>query len=237
MARAADPVDWFVLRHRATVMQRLADLVRSGHRHYVAGSVPLEKAPMLAGKFVALYQVDQHRMQASRQRSAGQASFRLLMHGQPDASEIGWWLLRTDGAMPAPAMRERWHDALVNRLHLGGYELVRQTRQGASAPAWTWRYTQAQEQGLRGALIRAIRNQRDDELRQLIDSIHRTPGFAGARAQVKRMRDLIHTEWQRVHGHGQPVPGMPERLGYVQRLPDVGLRLSEFGRRRRGHRA
>lgn len=237
MARAADPVDWLVLRHKATVMQRLSDLVRSGHRHYVAGSVSLEKAPTLAGKFVALYQVDQHRMQASRQRAAGQASFRLLMRGQPGTSEIGWWLLHTDGALPAQAMRERWQDALVDRLEVGGYELVRQTRQGASTPAWTWRYTRAQEQALREVLIRAIRVHRDDELRQLIDTIHRTPGFAGARAQVKRMRDLIHAEWRRVHQHGQPVPEMPTRLGYVQRLPDVGLRLSEFGQRQRGHRA
>lgn len=235
--RDADSADWLVLRHRAALMQRLADLVRGGHRHYVTGSVSRDKAARLAAKFVGLYQVDQHRMQASRRRSAGQAAFRLLMHAQPGAGEIGWWLLRSDGAVPAEALRERWRDALVERLVVGTYELVRQTRPGARQPAWTWRYTADQERALRDACLRAIRNGRGDELRQLIDTLHRTPGFAGARTQVKRLRDLIESEWLRLHRHREPVPEMPARLGYVQRLPDIGWKLSEFGRRRRAHRA
>ncbi len=231
------PAETFILHHKTAAMQRLADLVRTGHRFHVSGTVSPEKVQGLAKKFTGLYQTNQTRLQASRQRKTGEASFRLLLQGKPDATEIRWWLLRTDGEMPEAAKKENWADATQRGQHIewDGYELVRHTREGANNPSWSWRYTKEQEASLRDGLVNAIRTHRDDHLRQLIDSIHRTPGFALAREQVKKMRKLITDEWKRRGRDGAP-PEMPGRVGYVQRLADVGHRVGATKDRKRGVR-
>jgi hypothetical protein len=228
-------LDWFVITKKAALMQRLGDLVRTGHHWYVEGQIPTAKAGYLAGKMDALYQVGLSRLEQSRKRKSGKASFRMLMLHQESHENLLWWLLRTDGTVPPEAEREKWHDALADRITLTGYELVRQTRAGAKVPAWTWRYTKTREQELRDGLVRAIRTKRDDELRQLIQTIWRTPGFAAARDQVKKMKALILADWRRSRG-GDPPPEIPERLGYVRRIPDLGRKLSELCEKKRAVR-
>ena len=228
--------DWFVFTRKTALMQRIADLVRTGHLQYVCGEIDIAKAAGLTKKFSSAYQVCQTRLQASRQRSSGNASFRLLLWHQTGSDVVGWWLLHTRGRTPEQAQRERWRDAVRERIEMTGYELVRLTRPGAHAPSWTWRYTAEREQQLRAAVIDAIRAKRDDLLAELIATIWRTPGFAGARAQVKKMRDLIFAEWRRAGRPPDAVPPIPARIGYVRRVPDVGMRLFDLGRRARGHR-
>lgn len=80
---------------------------------------------------------------------------------------------------------------------------------------------------LRHAIVRAVRARRDDELRQLVNSIWRTPGFSAARAQVKKMGRLIEGEWKRSRGT-DPMPVLPTRIGYVRRLSDIGVKLSSI---------
>lgn len=221
-------LDWFILTKKTALMQRLADLVRTGHRYYVTGQTPIAKAGYLAGKFDTLYQVGLSRLEQSRKRKTGQASFRFFMFHQVGHQDLMWWLLRTDGVTPREASREKWQDALDSRIVLTGHELVRQTRAGAKLPAWTWRYTKERERDLRDAIVRCIRTRRDDELRQLISVIWRTPGFAAARDQVKKMKALILADWKRSRGN-EPLPEIPNRLGYVRRVPDIGRKLSELG--------
>lgn len=217
-------------------MQRLADLVRSGHKHYVEGQISPEKAGFFAGKLDTLYRVGQDKLQASRQRKKGEATFRLLMLKLENEEFLRFWLLRTDGTICQEAEREKWRDAWSSdRIGLTGYELVRQTREGAKNPAWTWRYNKEREQDLRNALLRAIRTKRDDELRQLIQSIWKTPGFAAAREQVKKMRQLIEKDWRRSRGVDL-MPELPDRIGYVRRLPNIGMKISELGSYLRSHR-
>lgn len=221
-------IDWFVITKKAVLMQRLADLVRSGHKYYVEGQIAIEKAGFFAGKLDELYRVGQDKLQASRQRKKGEASFRLLMLKLENEEFLRFWLLRTEGTVCPEATREKWRDAWSSdRIVLTGYELVRQTREGAKNPAWTWRYNKEREQDLRNAILQAIRTKRDDELRQLIQTIWRTPGFAAAREQVKKMRKLIEKDWVRSRGT-EPLPEIPDRLGYVRRLPDMGMRISEL---------
>lgn len=224
-------LDWFVITKKTVVMQRLADLIRSGHRWYITGQIASDKAGYFAGKMDALYQVGLARLEQSRKRKTGQASFRLLMLHQDSSDLLSWWLLKTDGSTPTEATREKWRDALDDRVELTGYELVRQTRSGAKTAAWTWRYTKTREADLRDVLIHAIRTKRDDQVRQLIQTIWRTPGFAAARAQVKKIQVLILAEWKRSRGT-DPLPEIPDRIGYVRRIPDIGRKLSELGGKR-----
>lgn len=222
-------LDWFILTKKTVLMQRLADLARTGHVHYVRGEISPGRAGYMAGKMDEQFSVGLTRLEQSRRRKQGFATFRLLILHREGQSKLTWFLLRTDGKLPAPAEHEKWRNLLDDdRIRLTGYELVRHTRPGAAAPAWTWRYEKDHAQALRDDLLRAIRSKRDDELRQLIHELWRTPGFAAARDQVKKFRQLILAEWKRSRGT-DPKPEIPERLGYVRRLPDVGRRLSELG--------
>jgi hypothetical protein len=221
-------LDWFVLTRKTVLMQRLGDLARTGHIYYIRGEVSPERAGYLAGKMDEQYSVGLTRLEQSRRRKQGFATFRLLILHQDGQEKLTWFVLRTEGKLPPPAEHEKWRNLLNDRIRLTGYELVRQTRPGSKNPAWTWRYEKEHEQALRDSLLRAIRTKRDDELRQLIHELWRTPGFAAARAQVKKFRQLIMAEWKRSRGT-DPKPQIPERLGYVRRLPDTGRRLSEMG--------
>ncbi len=217
--------DPFVFTKKTVLMQRLSDLVRTGHHHYVSGSIPIEKAAGLATKLDSLYDVDQGKLAASRQRKKGSASFRLLMFLSDGETNVLWFLIRTEGEIPEAATREKWRNAIDDRIQLTGYELVRLPRVGSQNPAFTWRYTKEQHDDLRHGLLQAIRTKRDDQVRQLIHSLWRSPGFAGTRAQVKKFADLIKSEWKRSRGSDE-MPEIPARLGYVRRLADKGARLS-----------
>jgi hypothetical protein len=200
----------------------------------------LEKAGVLYEKFSRLYDVHLDRLQASRKRQKGFATGRLLM--TPVTNDVAhehyldlhWILVVTDGkfALDEYEKRERWSNALDDRIAFSGYELVRLTKPQHPRPVWTWRYQKAREQELREAIRSAIRLKRDDELRRLIQVIWRTPGFGGAREQVKKMGSLIKSEWKRSRKDGEPMPEIPKHIGYVQRVADKGLLASKLHKER-----
>jgi len=225
---AAEP---FIHTKKTAWMQRLADLVRSGHVRYLSGEVPRERAQDLYSKFRAIYpSIAFTHVQSTRARKKGESTARLLFYW-PGEGRIAWVLLRTEGQLPPAAQdaREKWRDAIKDRLTApGGYELVRLTKPQEPKPVWTWRYHRDQYSKHRDSIREAIRNRRDDQLRQLIHSLWRTPGFAGARAQVKQLEKLIRADWKRVRHSSEELPEIPKHLGYVQRLADKGKLLSKL---------
>lgn len=213
----------FVFTKKTAWMQRISDVIRTGHHEYIFGQISLEKSKFLAEKFSKHYDTGLSKLEQSRKRKKGEASFRWLAWLDENTTIVHWVLCKTTGKVPDEALREKWQDATSKtRLHVvGGYELVRLTKPEEPKPTWTWRYSKSHYEGLRDSLIRAIRNHRDDELRQLIHDIWRTPGFSGARDQVKQIKTLIKAEWKRSRG-SDPLPEIPERIGYVRRLSDMG---------------
>ncbi len=205
-------------------MQRVGDLVRTGHVQYVQGRVSIEKARHLVDKFESRFAISTQKMAASRIRKSGGSTSRLmLLKLDSDGPTLTWILLHQQGKVPDTS--ERWRDALSDRICLTGYELVRQTKPEEPRPVWTWRYTRARHQELREAILMNIRQKRDSELTQLIHTISRTPGFAGARGQVKKLKELIASEWKRSRSKADKMPELPERIGYLRRIPDVGVKL------------
>ena len=210
-------------------MQRVADLVRSGHTAYVQGQVGIEKAAFLADKFEVRYAISVTKLQASRARQTGGASTRLLLLAQEsDARQLHWLLLQYPRKTCDTS--EKWRDAKSDRISLTGYELVRLTKQNESNPVWTWRYSRSRHDELRDQFIACIRQRKDRDLAQLIHTTWRTPGFYGAREQVKKFSDLINAEWKRSRGAGEAIPEIPNRIGYVRRLADVGMQLRSLRR-------
>lgn len=213
----------FLFSKKTAWMQRLADLARYGYLFYVQGQIPHDKAFFMAQKFAIFYQTGQGRMDQSRQRKLGLATFRFLAWHDEKNDVVHWVLLRTDGEIPEEATHEKWRNLVDDRLVVaGGYELVRVTKLGTSKPVWTWRYTKTHYAALRESLIRDIRGRRDLPLKQLVHEIWRTPGFSAAREQVKQLKVLILAEWKRSRGT-DPLPEIPDRLGYVRKLADKGV--------------
>ena len=231
----------FVFTKKTAYMQRIADVVRTGHHWHVSGVVPMGKVGSLYDKFSRLYNVDISKLEASRKRKVGYASARLFLLHQEDAQDLRWILLKTDGraVVDGTEKLEHWQYALDadQRVTVTGYELVRITKAHAQRPVWTWRYTKEREAALRNGLVLIIRQKSDQGLRELIHTLWRSPGFAGIRMQVKKLGDLIRSEWKRSRGKGEVMPEIPARLGYVRRLKDVGKYWSgRNGGILRGHR-
>lgn len=230
MKASATPfTDHFVFTKKTVYMQRIADLIGTGHIYYVQGIVAIEKAGFLAGKFDVRYEICQTKLQASRGRKAGKSSTRLLfLHPAAEATELEWVLVH----FPSETLdeSEKWRSALQDRISVTGYELMRTTKPREPRPVWTWRYSRSRQEHLRNAIIQSIRERRDTDLEQLIHSIWRSPGFAGIREQVKKFGVLIKHEWKRTRKSSERMPDIPSRIGYVRRLKNVGMKLSTLRR-------
>ncbi len=220
----------FVFAKKTAYMQRIADLVRYGHIRYVSGVVPVEKAEPLQSKFERFYDVHLDRFQAARKRKEGYATARLLMLYTEGYDTLQWILLQTAGQplIEGYADLEAWRDPRerTQRITLTGYELVRIVKNTSTGPVWTWRYTREREADLRDDLIQTIRRKADRELAQKIETVWRSPGFAGVRVQVKKMGELIRSEWKRSRGK-EALPEIPTRIGYVRRVADLGGYLKQ----------
>lgn len=220
--------DPFVYDRKTVFMQRLADFVRLGYRHYTFGEVSPDRAKPLAAKFVRLYAVHLHRNQKARERANGQASACVLWW-RPYPDRLMFCLLVTAGPHAARVL-EALRDATARdgRLVLGEYELVQRPREGNARPSWTWRLTAQAYDGWRLRALEVCRSANEFEVRQFIASLHATPGFAGVREQVKKVKTLFRAEWRRRRPDGMPYPLVGQRQRYVQRLADSGTRLSHL---------
>lgn len=219
-----------VFTKKSVFMQRIADAVRQGHHWHVSGQVTVAKADYLVEKFDRVFRISRTPVQAFRARQLGEATARLLLWmPEDDAEKLVWVLLKTDGKEYLPGHRpEQWRHAMEDdqRISLTGYWLVRMTKPGYPQPVWTWRYMPERYAEIRDAIVAAIRHRRDEELKQLIHVLWRSPGFAGVRTQVKEFKKLILAEWKRTRRKQEEMPVIPEHIGYVQRLPDKGVKLS-----------
>lgn len=220
-------IDPSVILKRVIWMQRVQDLVRTGHRYHVSGQCDLERLPDLYDKFQRLYDIDATTMQASRMRRAGRCSARFLILLLP-TGRAHWILLRTEGALSPAAkdVRETWRDALDERVNLDHFELVRMTKPGQKTTSWTWRYEKQRYDDLRALIIENIAKKRDADLERLTQIIWASPGFHGIRAQIKKLPDLIKSEWQRHKRTADKSPELPKHLGYVRKLSDKSKKVS-----------
>lgn len=214
-----------VFDRKTVFMQRLADFVRLGYRHYVLGEVRPDRAWPLATKFSRLYEVHLHRNQRARARANGEGSAYALWW-QPHADAIVFALLLTPGQHAARQL-EKLRDTAErdSRLTLGDYELVQRPREGKAAPAWTWRLTEVAYEGWRARVLEVVRGGNDFVVQQLVSDLTSTPGFAGVREQVKKLKSLFRAEWARRRGKQPPMPPLP-RQRFIQRLENRGERLS-----------
>ena len=232
MNRSAPPVfQPFVLTKKTAALQRLGDYVRQGYRWYVSGALPLEKVLSFCQKQDARHGLGWSVVRTREARKAGRAVYRLLLLRQEREPDLTYfWLLRTEGEQSPESQRESWRDATKKgeRLTFEGYELYRDSKPGTDHPVWTWRIPLDAEKELRERVILLIRRKQDGLLQDLLDGVYRAPGFSGVRHQLKKLRQLVCSEWKRSRKDSEPMPVIPDRIGYVRRLPNLGQPLWEI---------
>ncbi|MEL5849995.1 MAG: hypothetical protein U7M05_11635 [Candidatus Igneacidithiobacillus chanchocoensis] len=218
--------DPFIFTRKTVYMQRLGDAVRAGALHYISGTIPLAKVPFLVKKFAARYRINLGKIADHRARHAGEDVARWLGWYDEKTALVHWALFYFPGK--TICREERWLNPFDARIRLTGYELVRITKKGAKAPVITWKYTREQYRWLHDQIVFSIRGRQDAVLDQLIFSLSKSPGFAGVREQVKGLWSIVKAEWKRVRSKHEPPPKIPPTLGYVRRLPDVGMPWSQL---------
>ena len=206
-------------------MQRVSDAVKAGAAYYIQGSTKLEKVPFLVQKFAARHHTNLKSRADLAARKRGETIQRWIGY-LDDAGMVHWCLFVWPGK-DFDSKSDQWRDPKEHRITHTNYELVRITKPGAKAPVWTWRYQKEQYEKLHNEIVQVIRAHQDARLEQIIYTLHRSPGFAGIRAQVKKLWEIVRKEWMRRRAK-HPMPRIPQNIGYVRRLPDVGAMWSEL---------
>lgn len=208
---------------KTVLMQRLIDSFIRGYHWHTSGIISRDKLQDLERKFAEKYGTDLNKNQRAYRRKKGMAISRLFFLEQSHEEGILWWLLATDGE-GAIHQEEKLRDARDRRgrIRMGGdYELVRVTKPGRSGVRGvaTWRMTKEREKKWRARIVSACNRMTDKDIKEIMHSLYRTPGFSGIRKQVGSLVALAKRKWRRRHGKGR-VPGARESLGFVQRLGD-----------------
>jgi hypothetical protein len=223
--RKSSPTNPFIFTKKAPWMQRIASTVGQGAQHYIQGTTKLAKAAFRCADLHKRYKVNSAKHQDLKARKIKQPVARWFAWFD-GADDVHWVLLvdRIDESNQA----ESWRNVTTDRIQLTGYELVRKTRPGAKAPSWTWQYSRSREHALRDQIVSAIRFRQDVQVAQIIHSLTRTIGFAGARQQVKKCFALMRSEWKRTRSHSEVLPEIPKFIGFLQRVGDKGELWSEL---------
>jgi hypothetical protein len=208
-------------------MQRVSDAVKAGAVHYIQGSTKLDKVPFLVEKFAARYPTNLTSRTDLATRKRGETVQRWVGY-LDESGMVNWCLFVWPGGKDFDQKSDQWRDPKTQRIRHSGYELVRITKPGAKVPVLTWRYQKDQFERLHDEIVQVIRLRQDARLEQIIYSLHRSPGFAGVRQQVKKLWDITRSEWKRTRSNAETMPEIPRTIGYVRRLPDVGAQWSDL---------
>jgi len=212
--------------HKSGCMQQMLNYISRGSTRYFQGIVSAKSAVQFVEKFDQKYATGLDKDQrAYRKKNYGQASARLMLHPlqDEDAPTLQWICFLSEG--DHPALEE---EAILNgddkrsRLVFDRrFEAIQYTAKGAGK-SWTWRMTKDALAVQKQKIIDAIRRPRGDEgeIRQLIMSLYKLPGFHGIRGDVAQLTSLAHGEWQRSWRKGDRCPYVKSRAGgYLRRIP------------------
>jgi hypothetical protein len=217
-----------VILRKTALMLQIQDYVRVGYRYWTAGTVAPDRALAWVRKASRLYDVYLDRNRRARNKKRGEGSGILLLHEVSGSGHLWWILLVTPGDHLAHQL-ESLKDAQdrATRIQLTGYELCYLTKPKSATPVLSWRMTRDGYQQWRTHVIDTVRRGSDLEIRQLILSLHRSPGFYGVRCQIKACRRLLRGSWRRSRP-SQPCPLMPARVLYLRRRKIVTVPLGAW---------
>lgn len=201
-----------IARSKSSALTRVVDCVPRGYNRYISGTVKVARAEALARKFHGLYGIGCSPAQRLTRKSKGMANAVLVMYWPPEAKQVEWVLMGTDGD---GLEGENLH--LVDgkpRLCWLGYELVRYAAHGRTA--WTWRRPKEAMGELYALIGLQLAQRHYAALTETLERVARQPGFHGVRTQSWA---LIQDALRR--GYDGPLP----KLYFLQKISH-GERLS-----------
>lgn len=194
-----------IFRYRSVYLQRIADYVRKGYIYSTSGTIAAKKVGDLGQKFHSFYHCFASKNQRMLTKKAGRANCTLLFY-IPKISEIDaetvvqWTLLFTAGDSVAHKL-EKLTDATNPKTKITHHnlELVQLPRPGQATPAWTWRFDAKHYEHLRDTVIAMSKVTRGQTsaLEDFLETLAKTPGFAGVRHQVKQLFKLARASVKR----------------------------------------
>ncbi|MBF0482221.1 MAG: hypothetical protein HQK82_11210 [Desulfovibrionaceae bacterium] len=241
--------------HKTGVMHAISIAMVSGYTDYAAGQIAPEDAVWLTEKFRRLYGTGWSSSRRSRAKRAGNGVAQLFIHPNYTAPVFDWWLMLTPGPHLAREA-EVVYDGLNPKTRLvllGQYESVQlpgRPRQPtdkypSAAPSWTWRMTTATyetwQSRLEAAAGRHPKTYDDwsrniDEMRRLLWTLRRLPGFRGIRDQADMLDRLTKEAWRKAKGEseddGWKEIGVPVAKPWYVRFKTYPMVDLEFVRQR-----
>jgi hypothetical protein len=220
-----------VITHKTVLMQQIQNYARVGYHFYHTGVVSPKAALSWARKADRYYAVSLDRNRRARAKRLGEGCAILLLHEIENCGKLWWILMVTPPSRSHPAHQlEPLKNAFDSRsrIQITGYELCHLTKKGvAGIPVLSWRMTADAYEARREAIIDTVRRGSPLEMRRLIVSLWRSPGFFGIRQQVGHCVQLLRAEFRR-RRPSQAMPRMPNRLLYLSRLAVVAVPLSTW---------
>ncbi len=213
-------------------MRRLANLVPRSFHRYVAGTVPLDRAPRMVRKFIDLYGIGEPRVLERQRRRHREAIVRLVLvpDGKLEDRRLRWIMVVSDRGDGLITEREHLLDARDkrHRIRVMWYELVRAPRTGQGmVPSWTWRVPPAEWAAHTETAVALARHANPAQARQLIHWELQRPGFRGIRQQRRELFRAMAL----AHGWRQPPLVFPARPSpWVTYREPTGWRLGDMAR-------
>lgn len=199
----------------------ILDAVRI-HPFAVVIEADLDKLKNPVTKFVIRYpELLRDKFFAYRLRKSGEASHKLVIYRPKKDGGRAFLVLLSSH----PDSHEKWIDVRErkSRLIVFDYELVRVTKEGQSAPVWTWRIAGVKYDAIREAIKIAVDNKYDDKLAIITDGTRKWPGFHEVRNQHYELGEFLRERWKRTRTGDPPI--WP-RLPYVTRRSTPVKKLS-----------
>lgn len=206
-------------------LQRIQDAVRSGHTRVIQGQIAAKKAANFWIKCDALYAVSASAAKRHDLRKRGYTTGRLFFYHPGYGDVLEWCLLITEGMWIAIDPREHWQERPMFR-HL---ECLRLPKPGQNHPPVTWRIMPKELDMMMPLLIAHIRRHEDEQLKQSIQELWHTPGFAGVRSQLFTIKRRLLSEFRRSRP-SETVLEFP-RSFYLNRQSNELVKISVLAKR------
>ncbi|WP_217483377.1 hypothetical protein [Achromobacter kerstersii] len=161
-------------------MARILDGVPRGYHRYTRGVVSASKVEALARKFHSLFGIGCTPAQRLTRKGKGLANAVLVMYWPPDAEQVEWLLLATDGNGLEKERRCSWSK---ERSACSGWAMKWSDTLQVDGLSGPWRRPKLEMAELYALLAFQAGQRYYTALAETLERIARQPGFHGVRTQ------------------------------------------------------
>jgi len=179
-------------------MQAIQTAANYGYYHYIHGSITIDKLPTLTKKFHQLYNPNQPRYKAARERAKGNATFKFFAAISSNPNLIEWILMFTNGQNHPKNEKISTIDTKKQRYLYLPFILIKTPLKSNGRSSFTWKIEESYFKGYEIQIKDTVRNLKIGQIEHLIDNLSKyLPGFSGIRKQKTELNKLLRKEIRR----------------------------------------